>query len=152
MPVCSHPPQKRGGCAAGSPPHPLRSHGGDGPAGPGETAPPPRSPLGLGVTSWWGRGGEGEGTPHPPFSPPPPHPPLLSASPDGAARGRAGGGGGVSTVLSPPPGAAPPSVCPCVSVGLRLRGSAHPPPGPVGTVPAAPPRGAGESTEGLWGG
>lgn len=145
MPVCSHPSPKRGGCAAGSPPHPLRSHGGDGPAGPGETAPPPPLPPWPGGDVMVGEGRGGGGDPAPPFlspsssSPPPQRQPRRGGP--GAGWGRRGG----FYRAIPTPGGGP-SVC----LSVRVRGSASSwvrasPPRPRGDGPGcSPPGGRGE--------
>lgn len=128
-------------------------------------ATPPPFPPTLGMTSWWGRGGQGEGTPHPPFSSS--FPPLSAARGPGrpAPTGRLGGGcvcgRGCSAVLSPPREAAPPSARPRVCVSLcacppRQSSPASLPPrgdGPgrsplLRRRPTGPPGGRGEHWRG----
>lgn len=101
---------------------------------PGETSPPssPLPPnLSPRVTSWWGRGGQREGTPARPC---PLHAAQRGGRPGQPRRGGPGGGGG-SAVLSPPPGGGSSvcvSVCLCLCVCVGVS-----PPAPA----ALPPRG-----------
>lgn len=115
---------------------------------PATTTPLPPFPPALGMTSWWGKGGEGGG--RRPRTPPfPPPSPLFPQRGGRAVQPRRGGPGAVACVgggvlpCYPHPGrrllrlrvpvSARPSVC-------VPRSSRPPRPSrPVGTVPTAPP-------------